>query len=263
MQSSFNLRRFGLVLQLHLSEHIRSYLLGVGVLFGVWIVLLAPSTARTTHFGESIYRFHGIMASFLFGGAGAWFASETFRVVSSPLRGIPHLMLPASPLEKYLVGLLMLLGFALVFVGVFYAVEGICFALINARLPAAEPRYGLLNLMGPHVPFDVRYLAWLTPSFFLLGSIYFPKGAFIKTSALAFLLYFAVTFLNEWLILELFPAREHYGSTPFSDLYFQQQGRRYELELVGAPKWLVHAILLTLAPVFWFTAYVRFTEKQL
>ena len=119
MNQTFNFRRFGLVLQLHLSEHSRTYLMSISVLFGVWIVLLGPSTARTTHFGENVYRFHGILFSFLFGGIGAWFASETYRVVSTPIRGIPYLMLPASHLEKFLVGLLMLLLFVLVFIGVF------------------------------------------------------------------------------------------------------------------------------------------------
>lgn len=263
MNPSFNLRRFGLVLQLHLSEHIRSYLLGVGVLFGVWIIILAPSTARTTHFGENVYRFHGIVFSFLFGGAGAWFASEAFRVVSTPIRGIPHLMLPASQLEKYVIGLLMLLLFVLVFIGVFYTVEGICFSIINSRLPTTEPRYALLNLTGPHIPFDLRYLSWLTPSFFLLGSIYFTKGAFIKTSAIAFLLYFFVMFLNELLILQLFPEREHYGNTPFSDVFFWQNGRRYDVELMGLPKLVMAVISGVVAPVLWFIGYIRFKEKQL
>lgn len=263
MNQRFDLRRFGLVLQLHLSEHIRSYLLGIGVLLGVWIIMLAPSTARTTHFGENVYRFHGILFSFLFGGAGAWFASEAYRMVSTPIRGIPHLMLPASQLEKYLVGLLMLGLFVLVFISVFYTVEGICFAIINARLPLDEPRYALLNLAGPHIDFDIRYLSWLTPSFFLLGSIYFAKSAFVKTSVIAFLLYFVVIFLNEWLILLLFPAREHYGPTPFSDVFFLQNGRRYDIELVGLPSLLTRAIALAATPILWFIAYVRFKEKQL
>jgi len=263
MNNTFDLRRFGLALQLHLSEHTRSYLMGIGVLFGVWIVMLAPSTARTTHFGENVYRFHGILFSFLFGGIGAWFASEMFRVLSTPIRGIPQLMLPASQLEKYLVGLLMLLLFALVFIGVFYTVEGICFSIINSRLPAAEPRYELLNLAGPHIDFDIRYLSWLTPSFFLLGSIYFAKGAFVKTSVIAFLLYFFVIILNDVLIAQLFPAREHYRPTPFSDVFFQQNGRRYDVELAGLPKLIITSLSLAVAPVLWFIAYIRFKEKQL
>ncbi|UFH57636.1 hypothetical protein [Spirosoma sp. KNUC1025] len=135
MHPTFDLRRFGLVLQLHLSEHIRTYGLGIGVLVGTWIVLLAPSTARTDHFGENVYRFHGILFSFLFGGFGAWFASEAFRVISTPLRGIPQLMLPASQLEKFVASLLMLLLYVLVFISVFYALEGICFLIINAKIP--------------------------------------------------------------------------------------------------------------------------------
>lgn len=263
MNQLFDLRRFGLVLQLHLSEHIRSYLLGIGVLFGVWIIMLTPSTARTTHFSENVYRFHAILFCFIFGGAGAWFASEVFRVLSTPIRGIPQLMLPASQLEKYLVGFMMLLLFILVFIGVFYTVEGICFSIINAKVPVAEPRYELLNLMGPQIPFDLRYLSWLTPSFFLLGSIYFAKGAFIKTSAIAFMLYFFVIFLNELLILQLFPEREHYGNTPFSEVFFRQNGRRYDIELLGLPKLIITTILLLIPPGLWFIAYVRFKEKQL
>jgi hypothetical protein len=264
MNQTFDFRRFTLVLRLHLFEHFRTYLMGIGVLVGVWILMLAPSTARTAHYSEGVYRFHGILFSFIVGGAGAWFASELFRVVSTPLRGIPYLTLPASQLEKYLVGLLMLLLFAPVFIGVFYTVEGICFFIINSRLPPDEPHYQLLDLLGPHIPFDFRYLSWLTLPFFFLGSIYFTKVPFVKTSIIAFLIYFAIIFLNEFIIIELFPAREHYGSTPFVEVFFlHQTGGRYNLELTGISKLSINAILLLVAPVLWFIAYVRFTEKEL
>ncbi|GAA4397203.1 hypothetical protein GCM10023187_06290 [Nibrella viscosa] len=263
MNQNFDLRRFGLLVLLHLSEHLKTYLMGIAVLFGVWIVMLAPSTARATHFTEGLYRYHGIVFSFLFGGGGAWFASEAFRTVSTPVRGIPHLMLPASHLEKYLLGFLMLLLFVPVFIGVFYTVEGICFAIINSRLPVAEPHYQLLNLAGPAIPFDLRYLSWSAPSLFLLGSIYFAKVPFVKTSVVAFLIYFFLVFLNEFLILEVFPTREHYGTTPFAEVYFLQSGRRYDLELTGLSRQLIYAVLLLTVPALWFTAYIRFKEKEL
>ncbi|GAA4459935.1 hypothetical protein GCM10023189_34290 [Nibrella saemangeumensis] len=263
MNQLFDLRRFGLLVQLHLSEHLKTYLMGIAVLFGIWIVMLAPSTARTAHFNESVYRLHGILFSFLFGGAGAWFASEAFRVVGTPVRGIPHLMLPASQLEKYLLGLLMLLLFVPVFLGVFYTVEAVCFAIINSRLPVAEPRYQLLNLAGDAIPFDLRYLSWAAPSLFLLGSIYFAKVPFVKTCIVAFLIYFFFLFLNELLILQVFPVREHYGNTPFAEVFFLQSGRRYDLELTGLPRQVIYSVLLLMVPALWFTAYIRFKEKEL
>lgn len=251
------------MVRLHLSEYLKTYLMGIAVLFGIWIIMLAPSTVRTTHFNESVYRLHGILFSFIFGGAGAWFASEAFRVVSTPVRGIPYLMLPASQLEKYLLSLLMLLLFIPVFIGVFYTVESVCFAVMNSRLPLAEPRYQLLDLGGAYIPFDLRYLSWAAPSLFLLGSIYFPNLPVVKTSIVAFLLYFFIIFLNEVFIRQVFPTREHYGSTPFAEVFFWQNERRYGLELTGVARQLIYATLLLLVPALWFTAYVRFKEKEL
>ncbi|MFC5407992.1 hypothetical protein ACFPMF_01635 [Larkinella bovis] len=264
MNQTFSFHRFGLVLKLHLSEHLKSYLLGMGVLLGIWMVLLLPSVENINAFGESVYRSHSFMFGFLFCGTGAWFASEAFKVVSTPLRGIPHLMLPASRLEKFLVALLLLLVFIPVFLGIFYAVEGLCFSLINAKLPASSPKYELLNPLGRYMDSFMRNLMFITPSFFLLGSIYFPKLPFVKTGVIAFtLLLFTTIYLNSFIIRQLFPARDRYGSTLFQEVSFTEDGRTYFVELQGTPQLIINGILLLMIPSLWFISYVRFKEKQL
>jgi hypothetical protein len=237
--------------------------MGVGILFGIWAIMLAPSTAKISHFSESIYRTHGVMLGFIFCGASAWFASESFRVVNTPMRGIPFLTLPASQLEKYLVACLMIVLFVLVFLAVFYTVEGVCFSIINARLPQIEPRYQLLDLRGPFTPIELRYCALVGVPLFFLGSIYFPKVAFVKTGIVAFLLLFTTMFLNEFIVNQVFPSRESYGSTVFTEVHFEQNRTWYEVELTGTPKLIVVCSLLLITLMLWFTAYARFKEKEL
>ncbi|GAB3899387.1 hypothetical protein GCM10028803_20440 [Larkinella knui] len=264
MNQTFSLHRFGLVLKLHLSEHLKSYLLGTGVLAGVLLLLLSPDAARLSVFHESIYRKHGIFFGFIFCGAGAWFASEAFRVVSTPVRGIPHLALPASQLEKFLAVFLMVLLFVPVYLGVFYTIEGITFSIINARLPAGSPRYELLDITGEYLDSEMRYLTFLTPSFFLVGSIYFSKVPFVKTAVIAFVLFFITSlFLNEFIIRQLFPHREHYGNTLFQEVSFIENRRWYRLELSGQSRIIVNSILVLIIPFLWFIAYIRFKEKEL
>ncbi|RCR68525.1 hypothetical protein [Larkinella punicea] len=264
MNQTFNFYRFGLVLKLHLSEHLKTYLLGAGVLFGIWSVLLLPTAAKITVFSESIYRNHTTLFGVIYCGAGAWFASELFRTVSTPVRGIPYLTLPASRLEKFLVVFVMMLLFIPVFIGVFYAAEGICFSIINARLPAVSPKYQLLNLAGPYMDIVMRYLTLITPSFFLVGSIYFTKVPFVKTAVIAFCILFSVMLLNsEILIHQFFPGHEQYGGTPFREVFFLQNRRWYHLELSGNSDLIVKTILLLAVPSLWYIAFTRFKEKEL
>ncbi|GAB3336525.1 hypothetical protein GCM10027299_46670 [Larkinella ripae] len=264
MNQTFSFHRFGLVLNLHLSEHLKSYLLGTGVLFGVCLILIGPDMARLSVFSESIYNKHGAFFNFIFCGAGAWFASELFRMVSTPVRGIPHLALPASQLEKFLVVFLMLLLFVPVFLAAFYTVEGLCFSVINARLPHGSPRYELLDLTSRHVPNEMRYMMLATPSFFLIGSIYFSKVPFVKTAVLAFLIFFITNMvLNEFIIRRLFPPRELYYHSLFQEVSFIQNRRWYNVTLTGAPRFVIFTILLLAVPSMWYIAYVRFKEKEL
>ncbi|RRB07452.1 hypothetical protein [Larkinella rosea] len=264
MNQIFDFQRFTLVLKLHLSEHLKSYLLGIGVLAGVWLMMLLPDATRISVFNESIYRKHGIFFAFIFCGAGAWFASEAFRMVSTPVRGIPYLALPASQLEKFLSVFLMVLLFIPVFLGIFYAIEGITFSVMNARLPAGSPRYQLLDLMSNYLEKDLRYLAYLVPPFFLVGSIYFSKIPFIKTGVIAFLIFFITSlFLNEFILRRIFPAREHYGVTLFQEVSFIENRRPYLVTLAGVPRLIINSILLLFVPALWYIAYVRFREKEL
>jgi hypothetical protein len=264
MNQTFNFHRFGLVLKLHLSEHLKSYLLGIGVLAGVWLLMLTPDTTRLSVFHESIYRKHGIFFGFIFCGAGAWFASEAFRMVSTPVRGIPFLTIPASQLEKYLAVFLMLLLFVPVFLGVFYTIEGITFSIINARLPVGSPLYELLDLTSEYMDPEMRYLTFITPSFFLIGSIYFSKVPFVKTAVIAFVLYFITAlFLNEFIIRQLFPPREHYGQILFQEVSFIQNRRWYRVEMADQPQVIVNTLLVMIIPFLWFIAFVRFKEKEL
>lgn len=264
MNQTFSFSRFGLVLKLHLSEHLKSYLLGIGVLVGVWLMMLSPDAVRLSVFNESIYRKHGVLFGFIFCGAGAWFASEAFRMVSTPVRGIPYLALPASQLEKFLSVFLMLLLFIPVFLGVFYAIEGITFSIINNRIPAGSPRYELLDLTSKYLEKDMRYMAYIVPPFFLIGSIYFTKLPFVKTAVIAFLIFFVTAlFLNDFIIRQLFPAREHYGSTLFQEVSFIENRRWYTVDLAGTPRLIINTVLILMVPAMWFIAYIRFKEKEL
>ncbi|WP_128546916.1 hypothetical protein [Larkinella soli] len=266
MNQTFSFRRFGLLFRLYLSEHLRTYLMGLGVLTGVWLFMLSQML-NLERFYPSIYAGHTQSLILVFSAASTWYTSELFKVVQNPVRGIPYLALPASMFEKYLVPLTMMFLFIPVFLADFYLIEGFYVSIVNGKLPAGSQKYTVLDFNHPevrwfHIP---MFIALLAQSFFFVGSIYFPKVPFVKTGIAALLLFLVGYYFNRALLSWQLPSTAVMRNPfPFLGFSFQTPDEKgYYLELTDTGKEAVRIFWYLMFPALWFITYVRFREKQI
>ena len=271
MNQTFDLRRFGLLLKLHLSEHLRTYLMGMVVLLGALALLfLMINTLRLANYYVYIYGLHSQVFVFAFAVSGCWFASESFKSLQNPVHGIPYLMIPASTLEKFLVTLVLILLFIPVYTAIFYLVEGFFFAVVNANLPANSEHYSLMNPYQPEVrnAYFPLFLALLAYSFFFLGALYFAKAPFVKTGLVAFLLCVAIILIHQNVLTWLLPERSIIGGgIPFVRFVINTgqttNHQFYDVRLQGVAYQAVMLFWYFMLPALCAITYVRFREKQL
>jgi len=241
------------------------------VLIGALALLfLTMGTLRMESYSPYVYSAHSQVFLFIFAISGCWFASESFKSLQNPVRGIPYLMIPASALEKFLVTLLLILLFIPIYTAIFYLVEGFFFAIVNARLPANSEHYGLMNPYHPQLrnAYFPLFLALLAYLFFFLGAIYFVKAPFIKTGLVAFLLSVAIIVIHQNVLMWLLPE----GSIVGGDIPFVRSlinagqatnNRFYEVRLQGIARQAVMLFWYLMFPALCAIAYARFREKQL
>lgn len=266
MNQTFSFRRFGLLLNLHFSEHLRTYLLGLGVLMGV-LALLMAGTLRLNAYYDSMYTAHSQTFVIVFAAAACWFGSVAFKSYQSPIQGIPGLMLPASRLEKFLVLLLVCFLFVPVYTAIFYGVEGFYFSIVNAKIPAASQKYGLMDPNHPEVrrAWGAVFIALLAYSVFFLGSMYFVKASFVKTGVIAALIFIAGLYLNGLVIQQMMPESRYFQNVqPFWGFYLSaKNGQTYPIDapenIRQAVKWFWYLMVLAI----WYAAYIRFKEKEI
>lgn len=180
MNDIFNPKRFARLFIKELTEHYKTYLMGLAVLNGVMLVggsfflFLTPAvldlSAQVVLFG-SIY--------FL---AGSIFTSTVFADVSDKKKAIGYLTLPASHFEKFFVSwLISLLLFSVLFVASFYSI--LMILLHIKKLPGQ--RTEVLSLFAEPMPILFLFYAMLH-SFSFWGAVFFNKLHFIKTAFVFF-----------------------------------------------------------------------------
>lgn len=260
MNNLFSLTRFGRLFQKHTAEHWKSYLMGAGVLAGALLVVIGfiaylnggpPSPSA-----QSIF-----FVLFLL-GAGFLFTSSIFVDFGEKSRAIAALSLPASHLEKYVVGwLYSYLFFVLAYTGIFFLVDGLLLSIMrNGEQPAA-----MLNLFSPEEKtYGVFLLFAALHGVALWGSIFFEKLAFIKTAVAFFVVLLVVTFLN-FQVMKSLLGTELRASLPFLGVSFiENQHTFYRVQLPDTQQnGVIGVVLLALTLLLWLAAYARLREKQL
>lgn len=257
MKNHFSFNRFGRLFGKHTAEYIRWYLMAAAVLAGT-LTLILGFVAYVQNYPIDLEEQTII---FIFGllGAGSVFTSTVFAYLGDKKRAIAALTLPASHLEKYLVGwLYSFLAFILVYTAIFYLVVSVILRLDN---PENKP----VQLLDIFAPEPGAYLAFLIYAFVhgvaIWGSIFFQKLHFIKTAFAFFLLMLLVIFLNyQW--LEVYFNQDLAVAMPFDDIRFHDKNKFYSVELPDAQQRLTRIIPVALAAVLWITAYFGLREKQ-
>ena len=281
MNQVFDFKRFTLLVAKHWNENRKKYLLGLvamaGLLFFWYGFMLIVDD------GQRIFENMQVMTYF-FGLAltGCFYGSILFAELSSGPKAMNYLIFPASHLEKLVCGLLY--GVVLFFIAytlVFYIVDIPMVMLGNSLHKSNYPGEvvsqpaEIVNIFwkpfsddhpgtnpNPHVLFILMYFA--VQSAYILGSVYFPKFSFIKTTISLLLVALLLSLYLGKILQPLLPDGGHYQS--FTSFSVFENNDFNKQKIVSLPEWTTDTITFLLkfafAPIFWVVTYFRFKEKE-
>jgi hypothetical protein len=257
MKNHFSLRRFGLLFRKHTVENYKTYLMSLGVLLGgMFLVMGAISYLASRPMAsaeQSIFLFFFLI------GAGTVFSSSVFAQLGDKKKAIAFLTLPASQLEKYLVGWLYSMPiYLLLYIPSFY--------LIVSILLHIDPRVGpdpeMINILDMEPPVHVILIFYaLFNALMLVGSAYFNKNHFIKTAFTGFVAILVFYNLNKQMVQALL-GRDFDSVGPFSSAMFMEGDDRFDVGAYEGNEPLIILVPIALALICWAVAYFKIKEKQ-
>jgi hypothetical protein len=172
---AFSLRRLGLFLRRDLAYGYRSTLIAMASVAGV-VILTSAASILIGGAGQAVQGFDPYTTILVVGGLV--YTSSVFRELHKGAVATPFLLLPGSPLEKFVSKALI--------TSVGYALAGLVFCTAASALSEGlnwlifRAHHELFNPVRANVLRTVAgYL--VAQAIFLTGSVYFRKMAFIKT----------------------------------------------------------------------------------
>ncbi len=256
MSQLFSFSRFRRLFRRHTAEFLSSYGMAAVVLMG-GIALVLGFMAYVTELNpivQGLFYTMGLLA------AGAIFTCGIFAQFGAPKQATVALTLPASQLEKYLVGwVYSFLVFSVVYTACFYLVDWIVVGLDDWH---GQPKQ-LFSLFGPQQKVYTAFLYYAAlHAGALWGAIFFEKNHFIKTAFAGFLLLLVAVVVN-YQAVKSFIGPGLQMASPFIGVTINDATGFYRVSLPDAQaRWLL-VLPLALAALLWRAAYVRLTEKQL
>ncbi len=199
-------------------------------------------------------------------GGGCLLASLVFGYFSDGANSASYLTLPASTLEKWLSGVIIVgLIYFPAFLLYFRGMDALFVHLYHISLNPQDPRY-IIQYNSVYIfTFSDN---WILFEFFLnavcamfVGSLYFNKISFIKVALVICGLYFFTFLLNYLVNSFLFKNMTH--SFPFTMVGIQTGT---ELGIVMLPDYLNRAFdmitIYILPAILLFISYIRLREKE-
>jgi hypothetical protein len=258
MNEVFSFRRFRRLFVKHTVEHYRTYLMSVAVLLGV--LFLGGSFIFYMMSDPPDPGFQTAMFSSLLLIAGTLFTSTVFSDYGDKNKAIPALTLPATALEKFLVGWLYSYPiFLIVYTGAFYLA---LWGLSSGRHWGAGQHFYLMSLRQPGT--EVFFVAYsVLHAFSLFGAIFFKKLHFIKTGFAFFIALGITIFLHSLLLKGITGLGMMILELPFGFLHFTIHHRFYTISAHDHDTSTTISYLLWLATLMiWVAAFFRLKEKQ-
>jgi len=271
MTPSFSLSRLWLLIKKQYHENASLYFYSVLSLAGLLIAFFVIwiTTGSNTYQEETLYFFFYLILYFY----GASFAARQFAILGDRNKGIHSLMLPASHLEKLLTAVFYtIVVFLVVYLLCFFIMKELAIAYLNRLITHNPGKYKFIPL-DPHSSVAQMKPVFLygfvaIQSFYLLGSISFPRNAFVITTvagSLILFLFFAYMFRLE----NLFIGEPYVWSGLKVDEQSAGSGRsvaettkQYEL-----PAYFRESLLLLLKfgwlPFLGCVSWLKLKEKQL
>lgn len=282
MNQVFSFNRWLLLVAKHWSENRKKYLLGILAITGIiliWFLFnIIMDQYRSMGFGTQVGTY--FVGLFI---VGCLYASTLFSDLASRPKGINYLSLPASQLEKTLCALLYgVVIFFTAYTIVFYIADIIMVKIANevsyvywqknhtvGDVFVPEKVVNILRLEDMSAKkinigffFLLGYFA--VQSAYILGSVYFTRFSFIKTTvSLLVLGLFIIIFVGK--VLNVFmPHGNFYEGITSYRLY---EGGEMSEKIIRLPEWVGVTTLFLLkyafAPIFWIVTYFRVKEKEI
>ncbi|MBX0333407.1 hypothetical protein K3G39_09160 [Pontibacter sp. HSC-14F20] len=257
MNNHFNPSRFALLFRKHTVEHYKTYLMSLGVLLGAMFLIIGAASYMASRPMSATEQ--SVFFMFFMIGAGMVFSSTVFAQLGDKKKAIAFLTLPASQFEKYLVGWLYSFPiYLLLFIPSFY--------LIVYLLLSIDPRVGpepdMINILTSEPALHILLTFYaLFNALMLVGSAYFNKNHFIKTTFAGFLGILLLYNLNKQAVQAML-GRDFTAVNPFSAAFFMEDDKRFEVGVYEGNEMLMVTLLVVLALVSWVVAYFKIKEKQ-
>jgi hypothetical protein len=260
MQNTFSFYRLGLLIRKQWADQGRLYLLSLGAIAGLLAItfFLWGITKEGTVWIEVSYIFFFIG---LYIG-GALFAGRTFSDLAQPTTGMHYLAIPATAAEKLVCGILYSqVIFNVAYLVIFYLIRTTAFGIMSMY-----PSIHLQHMpYAPNMPdfilgFSVAYPA--VQALYLLGSVYFKRFSFVKTTLWSALVLVAFFFFFRYVVFPILPERIGFVAGDGFRVFDENGGYVYSF-----PKGLLEVLKFVFeyiwAPLFWVVAYFRLKEKEI
>jgi len=285
MNQAFSFNRWLLLVAKHWSENRKKYSLGILAITGIILIWfffnIMMERYRPMAFGTQVGTY--FVGLFI---VGCLYASTLFSDLASKPKGINYLSLPASQLEKTLCSLLYgaILFFA-VYTVVFYIADIIMVKIANSIaymhwqknhsqgdtfnpeevvniISLGNRGIGSNNL---NMGFIILLIYFAVQSAYILGSVYFSRFSFIKTT---------ISLLVVGLLIIVFIGKILNSFMPDGNFYEGITSYRlYDVNVVDGekfirlPEWVntgtTFLLKYAFAPVFWVATYFRVKEKEI
>jgi hypothetical protein len=204
--------------------------------------------------------------------AGAFYAGNFFKEIHSRSNGAAYFMIPATQLEKLIVGIVITTVYYFIMMIISYVIGNLAGTFLNNMLASvnifgwnifhyiplqwklfsdASGVVVMMNQQAAHNLMGISATFFISQSLFLLGSIYFKSNQTFKTIL-------SVIVIQILLIIPLIIAvRLIFGDSGINPGTLQNPNDfgMIAVEILRPFKYL-------LPPFFWVVSYFRLTEKQ-
>jgi hypothetical protein len=282
MNQAFSFNRWLLLVAKHWSENRKKYLLGILAITGIiliWFLFnIMMERYRPMAFGTQVGTY--FVGLFI---VGCLYASTLFSDLASKPRGTNYLSLPASQLEKTLCALFYgIIIFFVAYTIVFYVADLIMVKVANSiNYSYWQKNHSAGDTFVPEKVVNILYLEdmsarkinvgflfllgyFAVQSAYLLGSVYFTRFSFIKTTiSLLLLSLFIILFIGK-ILGGLLPSGSFYEGITSYQIF---DGGFGEQKIIRLPEWVGTGVLFlfkyAFAPIFWIVTYFRVKEKEI
>ena len=268
MTTTFSFPRLLQLIRKQWFENSRLYLFSTLALLGMLgLVMFFWLIADGKNYSED-----SLYVIFVFGIfiSGAVFASMAFSMLGNKEKGTYWLAFPASHLEKLICMIFYnVIVFTVVYCACFFLLKSLAVTYVKSLVAGDPQAYTFRRSVWDSdrsflgiIPYFL-YCFFAVQSFYMLGSVYFPRYSFVITTVVGSALVFVFVYYS----MSLLKGSFHEGFSWNGDHLRKYEGdfssyRRYELPQVFTSL-IIFGLKYIWAPVFWVVAWFRLKEKQI